>query len=636
DAEKHDGKEWTLAAGFNGQVKLAKLQAMEAIQLARASIKESSKGGQIDVDSDKDLFAVLNSTERKFIPKKEEFHFCVVSARRATKIEGVRDIFMVQSQLLEAGVTPTWYVDEDSVGDYKALGLKAVVGGKLTPSRNKALEDARRLNKVCVQVSDDISAWEYRDGEKAAARDDTLMNAAHAAAKRLIVSPVAAASFILAKMRGVPEDRKPKLGGVYMLGSCARTFCGEAFARKHFILGDFFVVDKGSSVNFDEKLTLKEDYDFACSHIRAHGGVMRCNRMTLNVKHYSNSGGAVTVRNNDSEKRNIQVLTGKWPNAFRANPKRKNEVIMRWPADDDAEGLKSSKKKGAKQASKKSVRSKKVSDKKKTAVKKTVAKKVQKVCADLPSGKAILTWTGKESKQEYISRRCKKVNGKAVQTVIGLLKLKDSSGAERTYGFADLRYDLKSGYLKRSEMVREPKSEACGVHVNISSNISAQQPLFTGTGGPQRQSLGPVASSSSVQGATTNAQTSGPFCWLRFGTVLDDLKPDSSLVSDHLAVAWQCPRCRHTFRFTRRDIGQHTSQCDGDGADGHTQPTTAEEVCGEGRGQPAANAAMARPSQETSADQPPAIGWRCDECGSTLPVGCSALDILRHRRSHGL
>ena len=26
--------------------------------------------------------------------------------------------------------------------DYKALGLKAVVGGKLTPSRNKALEDA--------------------------------------------------------------------------------------------------------------------------------------------------------------------------------------------------------------------------------------------------------------------------------------------------------------------------------------------------------------------------------------------------------------------------------------------------------------------------------------------------------------
>ena len=26
--------------------------------------------------------------------------------------------------------------------DYKALGLKAVVGGKLTPSRNKALDDA--------------------------------------------------------------------------------------------------------------------------------------------------------------------------------------------------------------------------------------------------------------------------------------------------------------------------------------------------------------------------------------------------------------------------------------------------------------------------------------------------------------
>ena len=34
--------------------------------------------------------------------------------------------------MVEGGVTPTWYVDKDSLEDYQALGLKAVVGGKLT------------------------------------------------------------------------------------------------------------------------------------------------------------------------------------------------------------------------------------------------------------------------------------------------------------------------------------------------------------------------------------------------------------------------------------------------------------------------------------------------------------------------
>jgi len=288
----------------------------------------------IGMVSDADFFKILSAAERKKLPETKEFHFGVVSARRANKIEGVRDIFTVQCQFDEAGVRPTWYVDEASLKDYKTLGLNAVVGGKLTASRNKALKDARSQGKVCVQVSDDISSWEYRDGPSATVRTDDAMNAAHAASKRYIISPVAAARFMLAKMRAAetPDGSRPRLGGVYMLGSCARTFCGDAFARKHFILGDFFVVDKDSKVNFDEEMMLKEDYDFSCAHIKAFGSVMRCNRMTLSVKHYANSGGAVTNRDNKGieERRNIDVLNRKWPGCFRANHKRKNEVIMKW------------------------------------------------------------------------------------------------------------------------------------------------------------------------------------------------------------------------------------------------------------------------------------------------------------------
>merc|ERR1712014_130798 len=96
-------------------------------------------------------------------------------------------------------------------------------------------------------------------------------------------------------------------------------------------------VDKGSNVNLDEDMTLKEDYDFSCSHIMAHGSIMRCNRLTLNVKHYDNGGGACSNRDKkgEEEKRNIAILHKKWPGCFRSNPKRKNEVIMRWKKSDE-------------------------------------------------------------------------------------------------------------------------------------------------------------------------------------------------------------------------------------------------------------------------------------------------------------
>jgi len=342
-AEKHWGKPFTLEDGKGGRLRLAKLQARQAVQLM---CKHASSGDGLS--GDERLFNLLSAEERNCLPSIEDFHFGVVSARRANKFDGVKDIFMVQTQCIEAGVTPTWYVDEESLQDYQSLGLDAVVGGKLTPARNKILIDANAKGKICVELSDDISAWEYREGKQAAVRTDDAMNAAHAAAERIIMSPVAAARFMVAKMRAAPGKKKPKLAGVYMLGSCARTFAGEPFSQLAFCIGDFFVVDVGSEVRFDENMKLKEDYDFTCAHIKEHGSVLRCNRMTLTVKHYSNSGGAVTNRDSKGmeEQRNIAILNEKWPGCFRPNPKRANEVILKWKdapvndtddADDDVD-----------------------------------------------------------------------------------------------------------------------------------------------------------------------------------------------------------------------------------------------------------------------------------------------------------
>merc|ERR1719356_2345162 len=79
-------------------------------------------------------------------------------------------------------------------------------------------------------------------------------------------------------------------------------------------------------------MTLKEDYDYSCSHIAKHGSNLRCNRMVLTVRHYANQGGAVDNRDaaGKRERENIGILQRKWPGVFKLNVKRQNEVFMRW------------------------------------------------------------------------------------------------------------------------------------------------------------------------------------------------------------------------------------------------------------------------------------------------------------------
>lgn len=197
-------------------------------------------------EADDKFCKLLSAQEYKRLPSKDDFHFCIMSFCRAQTVEGSRDIVAVNNAFKSAGVTPTWYVDAESVKDYIALGLHAVVGGKLTTARNMSLKDAKKKGKVCVQSSDDISSWEYCAGEQANdPRADDVSNVASDGSTRHIVSPVGVARFIVAKMRCAEESKKPQLGGVYVLSSRSRTFSDGPFSRSHFIQGDFFVVDFG-------------------------------------------------------------------------------------------------------------------------------------------------------------------------------------------------------------------------------------------------------------------------------------------------------------------------------------------------------------------------------------------------------
>jgi hypothetical protein len=390
-------------------------------------------------DADKNfLQQCLTAKERKHIAPKSAFLFGVVSGRRATCESGQHDIMVIEGHFERVGIKPTWYVDEASLKDYRKLGLNAKVGGKLVPARNMVLDDAAKQNKVAVEISDDIAKWVYYDCDKQNYRGEktfTRQNKDILGVPKHCVSPLAAAQFILAKMRSVEGD-KPKLGGVFPTNNVAMTLGLQEFGRHHFILGDFFVAEPDSPCRFDAHMSLKEDYDYTCSHIKKHGSVLRCNRMFLTVKHSTNEGGAVAARDGAGakEKYNVAVLQQKWPGVFRINNARKviagTEVVMNW------NGYVKNKAKRGKFAKSNALKVKKMSF------------KALKWTTRFPND-AVVKYTKKISPLGYLNKRCSKCHNKTVAEALEITYTHGQHGKGETkkYGYSDLAYDIKGGRL---------------------------------------------------------------------------------------------------------------------------------------------------------------------------------------------
>lgn len=303
-----------------------------------------------------------------------------------------------------------------------------------------ALDTAKRRGQVCVQISDDISKWEYFDVEKqnfAGEIGFDKMNAAVHGSRRLCISPLAAAQFILAKMRSSPL--KPQLGGVFPTLNIAMSLGNAEYSTQHFILGDFFVAEPTSPCRFDTSMSLKEDYDYSCSHIKAHGSVLRCNRMLAHARHATNSGGAVATRDatGAKERANIAILMRKWPGAFYLNGKRKDEVIMKW---------------GGKATPRKSPKSSSAAASRAKPTKKAEAKgrgyEAKANRTGYKAGARVKYNSGEGySSVPYINRRCAKLDGKTVEACLQT-RFKDSAGCEKPYRLPDLRYDEAAGRLR--------------------------------------------------------------------------------------------------------------------------------------------------------------------------------------------
>jgi len=254
------------------------------------------------------------------------FYFACISCKRPG------NVCAVEGKL--KGCDVTWIVGAGDKASYEAAGAaKVVEGGGLCASRNLALALAFKAGKVCVQVSDDIKSLSF-----VASPEDSnwvkpkSIQAANERAKRAevcVASLGRCAQYIESQARATDS----KLGGTYPCGNPGQACGGPVVAAEHFIVGDFTVA-LPSPERFDESMTLKEDYDFTCTHIQAHGRVARCNRLLILAEHYVNAGGAVAVRNASREKANIKHLRTKWPGVFLGSPRGDTEVRLIWAKRD--------------------------------------------------------------------------------------------------------------------------------------------------------------------------------------------------------------------------------------------------------------------------------------------------------------
>ena len=216
---------------------------------------------------------------------------------------------------MEALVGPaTWFVGDGEARDYKAAKASNVVeGGKLCASRNAALRAAWKEKRVCLQLSDDLTK------SQVAVRDGTK-NVATAARFEGVVRMV---------LEGM-DATNAMLGGV---APTANPFYANTIRPVHtgaFVVGDAIAVAP-CDFFFDEKMSLKEDYDYTLQHIMGHGVVARRDDVLLTFLHRKNAGGAVEARTEALEQSSIAHLKKKWPGFIRDNPRRPNEILLKLP-----------------------------------------------------------------------------------------------------------------------------------------------------------------------------------------------------------------------------------------------------------------------------------------------------------------
>ncbi|MFC4328320.1 hypothetical protein ACFPC0_10830 [Streptomyces andamanensis] len=230
--------------------------------------------------------------------------YCI-SASRPANVPAIQHLF--------APDPVTWVVPFHERHDYTTAGAAAVLPVRdpdqgqfaLAAARNRALDHAAEQNAVCIQTDDDCKGFKRLiDGQaKAQPTDwpdlrDAMLAALDGTTHLVGVPPTDNAYFA----RGKVLDYG-------------------------FIIGSLCATDVNTP-RWDQTLPFKEDYDYTCAHLNAHGRVARLDMYIAAYQHYTNRGGAVTNRTPGAEMGLVNLLTARWPQYLRPHPKRPGELAF--------------------------------------------------------------------------------------------------------------------------------------------------------------------------------------------------------------------------------------------------------------------------------------------------------------------
>lgn len=103
------------------------------------------------------------------------------------------------------------------------------------------------------------------------------------------------------------------------------------FSLQSFIAGHLMgIIDDGQ--RFDERMQVKEDYDFSMQSLYRYRRVLRFNKYSFYVDHHETLGGCRTYRTMEMELNAIETLKRKWGTELvSVNPKKRYEVRVRSP-----------------------------------------------------------------------------------------------------------------------------------------------------------------------------------------------------------------------------------------------------------------------------------------------------------------
>lgn len=232
----------------------------------------------------------------------KETHFAVISHNRTENIKKIEEITGLAKKLV-------WYVGEGEKKAYREIAQGEVIeGGKLVPSRNKALQIANAEGKYCLMMDDDLveCAMIAASGQVCKVKFETL---AREMFRVLSTTPV--------YLAGVAPTPNPFFYNPV-----------KPIGMKHFI-GSWMMLIKQNELKFDEQLKTKEDYDYTLQHIKRYGGVARLNYLIPTFRHFGNKGGLHDIRNAEIEQDSIAKLRAKWGSSIQLNKKRPNEILLR-------------------------------------------------------------------------------------------------------------------------------------------------------------------------------------------------------------------------------------------------------------------------------------------------------------------